>query len=105
MAFNPRTYVFRSSIVTKDRIPFIWLLITIVVDGFYQSDLVKERNDSQNTCYQISIHYKEIKNASIKNNCGIFSLVFVVKPEERMTEIFPVGLQKIDKGLTTYLNL
>ena len=75
--------------------------MTTVMHEFDQSDSVKERNDSNNTCYQISMHYKEIENAFIKNYCLIFSLVFVTKPGERMAEIFPVGLRKIDKGLTT----
>ena len=51
----------------KDRILFIWLLMTTVMDEFDQSDLVKERNDFNNNCYQISMHYKEIENAFIKN--------------------------------------
>ena len=36
------------------------------MDEFDQSDLMKERNDSYNNCYQISMHYKEIENAFIK---------------------------------------
>ena len=35
----------------------------------------------------------------LSKKCRIFSLVFVIKLEGRMTEIFSVGLQKTDKGL------
>ena len=50
--------------------------------------------------YQNAAHYKEKENAFIKNyKCGIFSLVFVIKPGGRITEIFSVGPQKTEKGL------
>ena len=65
------------------------------MDEFKQSDLEKETNDSHNTCYQNAIRYKDMKNCK----CGLFSLVFVKKLGEIMTEIFSVGLQKKDKGL------
>ena len=72
------------------------------MDEFEQSDVGKETNDSHdhNTFYQIAKHYKERENASIKNcKCDIIPLVFVMKLGRRMTEIFSVGLQNIDKGL------
>ena len=34
------------------------------MDEFEQSDLQKETNDSQNTCYQNAVRYKEKENAS-----------------------------------------
>ena len=36
------------------------------MDGFEQSELEKERNDSHKTCYQNAILYKEKENAFIK---------------------------------------
>ena len=48
------------------------------MDEFQQSDLEKETDDSHNTSYQNTIHYKEKENAFI-NSCGMLSLVFVVK--------------------------
>ena len=70
------------------------------MDEFEQSDLEKETSDSDNTFYQNAKHYKEKENAFIKNHkCGIFCLVFVIKPGGRMSEIFSVGLQRSDKGL------
>ena len=51
------------------------------------------------TTLSIKIRYI-IKIEKIKNyKCGIFSLSFVIKPGERMTEIFSVGLHKTDKAL------
>ena len=63
-----------------------------------QSDLEKATNESHDTSYQDAVRYKE--NAFIKNcKCGLFSLVFAIKPEGSMTEIFSVGLQTTDKGM------
>ena len=69
------------------------------MDEFEQSDLEKDTNNSRNTCYQNAIRYKEKENAIIKNcNCGLFSLVFVIKLRGSITEIFSVGLQTTGKG-------
>ena len=45
---------------------------------------------------------KNSENAIIKNcKCGLFSIAFVIKLEEGMAEVFPVGLQKTDKCMKT----
>ena len=68
------------------------------MDEFEQSDLEEETNDSHKTCHQNAIRYKEKVNVFIKNcECGLFSLVFVIKLGESMTEA--LGLQKTDKDL------
>ena len=76
------------------------------MDEFEQSDLEKETiaNDSHNTCYQNSIHYKEKKmHAFIKIvNVVYFLFVFVIKLGRSMTEIFSVGLQKTNKDLRAF---
>ena len=46
---------------------------------FDQSDSVKERNDSNNTCYQISMHYKEIENAFIKKIIVVYFLLSLLQ--------------------------
>ena len=38
------------------------------MDEFQQSDLGKERNDSHDTFYQNTKHYKERENAFVKNH-------------------------------------
>ena len=60
------------------------------MDGFEQNKTEKETNDSHHTFYQNVIHYNEKENAFIKKlyKCGIFSLVFVIKLEGRMTDLF-----------------
>ena len=67
------------------------------MDDFEQSDLEKETDDFHITSYQNVIHYQDRNNAFIFISykvvkCGIFSLVSVIKPGGRMTEIFSVGL-------------
>ena len=70
------------------------------MDEFEESDLERETNGSDNTCYQNAIRHKGKGNAFIKNcRCGSFSLVFVIKLRGSMTKIFSVGLQKTNKGL------
>ena len=70
------------------------------MNQFKQSDLKKEKNGSHSTFYQNQIHFKEKESAFIEEyKCSAFSLVFVIKPGVRMTEIFSVGPHKIDKGL------
>ena len=51
-------------------------------------------------------YFKEKENAFIKNcECGLFSLVFVIKLVGSMIDIFSVGLQKTDKSLKAQLNV
>ena len=57
------------------------------MDEFEVSDLEKQTDDSYNTVYQNAIQYKERRKA-FNNKCGIFSLALVIKPGERMTDIF-----------------
>ena len=65
------------------------------MDEFEQSNLEKMTNDSHNTCYQNAIRYKEMQNGFMRNcKYGLFSLVFIIKLGGRMTEIFPVQLQR-----------
>ena len=59
------------------------------MDEFEQSDFEEWTNNSNNTCYQNAIHYKEKENAFVKNcKCGLFSFVFVIKLGRSMTETF-----------------
>ena len=63
------------------------------MDEFEQSDLKRDTNDSHNTCYQKVILYIEKENAFMRDCIyALFSLVFVIKLGESITEIFSVGL-------------
>ena len=44
------------------------------MDGFEQSNLEKEANDSHNTCHQNGMHYNERENALMNKICHLGSL-------------------------------